>query len=97
MTLGGQLTGQGLQLIGGGEQFGQGQRVDVAGGQRVVRGAQPRERFLHDRPGHASNIRSTTDKTRRGVTTETTVTQGITPCAQPPALWMNQARDDEFV
>ncbi|MCU1700965.1 MAG: hypothetical protein JWR34_7028 [Mycobacterium sp.] len=56
VALGGQLAVQDFQLIGGGEEFVAGQRVDAAGGQLLV-GSVERGQRCPDRPYlHYSNI-----------------------------------------
>ena len=57
-----QLTRQGFEFVEHGEQFAVGQHVEVAGGQRLVRGAQRGHRYLNRSRQHDSNIHSTTDK-----------------------------------
>ena len=82
VALGGQLAGQGLQFVADGRAVRRGvseSRSQAASASCAARNAATA--FLHHRPGHTSNIRATTDKPRRDVTTETTVTQGITTCA----------------
>ena len=47
------------------EQFAVGEHLEVAGGQRLVRGAQCGHRYLNRSRQHDSNIHSTTDKPDR--------------------------------
>ena len=65
VPLRGQLTRQGFEFVEHGEQFAVGEHVEVAGGQRLVRGAQGGHRYLNRSRQHDSNIHSTTDKSGR--------------------------------